>query len=1046
MLMGYSDPISNQAEVDQFSASDEALLNQLTLSNAVNDSPAFRRALTKAELIAAQVRAHYNVTVESCRQAVKTGEAFANALSSLAHCMNMNQLPKHSCRVADIPSRWSGMNCDPSNGLQQINQLLHQFAKYTGDLAARLGEPERVVSDARTQLDHLFDLRAGFHRAADQLESAFSRSASMHTNRAQTDMSSTDSQINGLRQTYQNTAAVYMTNLRSAVSSTPMITYLHSNSLILSAKQEFFDRLNSLSDEASPKPTAEQQSLSVWLNFLAKLVNWTETSRRIARTRDQYSDRQLSDESVQNKPPNETACLEGYLFKRSGKRTWRSWARRWFRLKDNQLHYCKRVPSLSAMDLQSVTESTVFELRCRLKRAESTSSVLVNGNASRTSSQVSLADGHCPELANRLLLQFTPEWKLMESDLRLCTAREGSAGLDRRFTFELISPGNRIHLLQAESYDQKERWVEALRSGLLNFQQANISNTLADSLSLRNASSENKTSSVKSSFTYLNQSVNGAIVKACDLRLSRETHTTLATGTSQQSIPDYDQLRSQGGIVLWREPDWAGNRLCADCSAEGASWASVNLGVTLCTQCAAAHRSLGVHVSKIRSLTLDNWEPELLHLMLNLGNRLVNKVYEGNLDKCRTQIGRPNSTSSSEHRRRWARAKWAQCQFVRVPLFDSCADRTTDTSHWVYDLYEHWLELRRQIQATRSRSTSTSTGLQSPPIKHDHKLENDKATRTKHRYEILAGLCKTLDRLEQEANAVRDRISRRATLLRTEEQELAASSLLCAGARLGCPPLMLAGVAAGAHPDGYPETTRRGSSQQSIGPPLILAVRNGSMSACEFLLLNGADIDVQDSLGRTALHHACQLQRVHLVCLLLRRRADQGLADLRGRLPLDIAVESANADIVTLLRLQRLHDESKQDSDNHLTDDTVTDVFRDYTSRAYYFDSDSDVSDSTLTAIQHSTSSPSINLETSPTNKEKTTILTAKVSREVSPTVTSDRPRISNPTSPAMASDKRRRRFLSPGRVCPSVQSSSTHATRPVRIVHVKHPSLSEKS
>jgi len=45
------------------------------------------------------------------------------------------------------------------------------------------------------------------------------------------------------------------------------------------------------------------------------------------------------------------------------------------------------------------------------------------------------------------------------------------------------------------------------------------------------------------------------------------------------------------------------------------------------------HRGLGVHYSKVRSLTLDAWEPEILKVMAELGNTVVNQVYTARVPK-----------------------------------------------------------------------------------------------------------------------------------------------------------------------------------------------------------------------------------------------------------------------------------------------------------------------------------------------------------------------------------------------------------------------------
>uniref|UniRef100_K7DZ80 Arf-GAP with coiled-coil, ANK repeat and PH domain-containing protein n=1 Tax=Monodelphis domestica TaxID=13616 RepID=K7DZ80_MONDO len=94
--------------------------------------------------------------------------------------------------------------------------------------------------------------------------------------------------------------------------------------------------------------------------------------------------------------------------------------------------------------------------------------------------------------------------------------------------------------------------------------------------------------------------------------------------------------------------------------------------------------------------------------------------------------------------------------------------------------------------------------------------------------------------------------------------------------------------------------------------PLIQAVLGGSLIICEFLLQNGADVNQRDSRGRAPLHHATYLGHTGQVCLFLKRGADQHALDQDQQDPLAIAVQAANADIVTLLRLARMNEEMRE--------------------------------------------------------------------------------------------------------------------------------------
>uniref|UniRef100_A0A7M4FZA2 Small ArfGAP 1 n=1 Tax=Crocodylus porosus TaxID=8502 RepID=A0A7M4FZA2_CROPO len=79
---------------------------------------------------------------------------------------------------------------------------------------------------------------------------------------------------------------------------------------------------------------------------------------------------------------------------------------------------------------------------------------------------------------------------------------------------------------------------------------------------------------------------------------------------------------------LLREDD---NKYCADCEAKGPRWASWNTGVFICIRCAGIHRNLGVHISRVKSVNLDQWTPEQIQCMQEMGNTKARILYEANL-------------------------------------------------------------------------------------------------------------------------------------------------------------------------------------------------------------------------------------------------------------------------------------------------------------------------------------------------------------------------------------------------------------------------------
>lgn len=248
-------------------------------------------------------------------------------------------------------------------------------------------------------------------------------------------------------------------------------------------------------------------------------------------------------------------------------------------------------------------------------------------------------------------------------DLRIASVRE-ARNAERRFCFEVITPHYK-RVYQAPSEEEMNTWMNALNNALQSAVEGRGYAQPVQPLVV----GERRHRDIGSVLTGKSSSYSGQNNHHHHSPPTANAANNVYRRTTVGARPAFVRSESNSFeenpsklLQIVRDAD-KGNYWCADCgSGSKTEWVSINLGIVLCIECSGIHRSLGTHISKIRSLTLDinSFTTDIVELLLQIGNRVSNMVWEAALD----QSLKPSPQASRDQRLKFIITKYADRAYV----------------------------------------------------------------------------------------------------------------------------------------------------------------------------------------------------------------------------------------------------------------------------------------------------------------------------------------------------------------------------------------------
>ncbi|EGV61432.1 GTPase activating protein [Yamadazyma tenuis] len=175
----------------------------------------------------------------------------------------------------------------------------------------------------------------------------------------------------------------------------------------------------------------------------------------------------------------------------------------------------------------------------------------------------------------------------------------------RQYCFEIFTSSGNRYIFQAINEQERDQWIKVLDNARLSVN----TDKLKENLSPKEHSKLSKKLNLK-------------------LDKPKPIESGAAPSKSPISVVSSAVIPNDYYKAVRYVPD-SDNNICADCgSLESVEWVSINFLVVLCINCSSCHRSMGSHISRVKSLKMDNFNRETEVLLTYINNHLHNKYLQ----------------------------------------------------------------------------------------------------------------------------------------------------------------------------------------------------------------------------------------------------------------------------------------------------------------------------------------------------------------------------------------------------------------------------------